>query len=165
MFQVGDYVVKVNNGVCCVQDIVEMNGPGAKGKKYYLMVPREDKNAKLYVPVDGKNDNVRNVMSEEEAKAFLQRIQGIESASISSEKMREQRYKDAIRSGSPDQLISILKNIYSRNLMRSAQGKKNTIVDERYFRLAENILFSELSFALNQEKDAVEKLVESIYSE
>ncbi|MBR0149197.1 MAG: CarD family transcriptional regulator [Lachnospiraceae bacterium] len=153
MYQVGDYVVKVNHGVCRVEDIVELEGmTGDKGKRYYLMVPRDDKSSKLYVPVEGKNDNIREVMSADEAEAFIKRIPDIAIAVIESDKLREQEYKAAIRSGSPDKLVSIIKNICRRNIEREEQGKKNTTVDERYFKQAENILFSELAFALDIEK-------------
>ncbi len=160
MYKVGDFVVKVNNGVCRVVDIVELDGmSGISGKQYYLMVPRSDQKAKLYVPVEGKNDNIREVMSEQEARDFIKRIPDIASAGIESEKTREQEYKNAIRSGSPDQLISIIKNIHRRNIERSEQGKKNTTVDERYYKLAEDILFSELTFALGMEKSDVSDLI------
>ncbi len=160
MYQVGDFVVKVNNGVCRVEDIVELDGmSGVKGKKYYLMVPRDDQNAKLYVPVEGKNDNIREVMTADEAMSFIKRIPEIAVAWIESDKMREQEYKNAIRSGSPDQLVSIIKNIYRRNIERSEQGKKNTTIDERYFKQAENILYAELAFALGRERQEIIGLV------
>ena len=38
-------------------------------------------------------------------------------------------------------------------------GKKSTVSDERYFRLAENYLYSELGFALNKDKDEVCRLI------
>lgn len=160
MYQIGDYVVKVNNGVCKVADIVTMDQPVAmRGKRYYLMVPYEDASAKVYVPVEGKNDNVRIVMSGDEARAFIGRIPDIQDAEILSEKVREQEYKNAIRSGSPDRLMGIIKNIYKRCQNRMAQGKKSTTIDERYYKQAENILYSELAFALGCEKSEVTRMI------
>lgn len=158
MYQIGEYVMKVNNGVCQVVDIVEMDG-SSSGKKYYLMVPRDDKNAKLYVPIEGKNDNVRNVMNAQEASEFISHIVDMDEAWIESDKLREQEYKNAIKSGSPERLVGIIKNIYRRNMLRSSQGKKNTTVDERYFKIAENILYSELAFALGKEKEEVLEMI------
>jgi len=163
MYQIGDYVVKVNSGVCQVKDIVEMEQMAGSKSRYYLMVPRDDANAKLYVPVEGKNANVRNVMSEEEAQAFIKRIPEMAVAWIESDKLREQEYKAAIRSGSPEQLVSIIKNIYIRNKQRLEQGKKHTTVDERYFKQAENILYSELAFALDKEKSEIGQLVSKVF--
>ena len=158
MYQIGEYVMKVNDGVCQVVDIVDMDG-ALSGKKHYVMVPRDDKNAKVFVPVDGKNGNVRNVMNENEAQSFIKSIPDIEEAWIENDKVREQEYKNAIKSGSPQRLVGIIKNIYNRNLLRNSQGKKNTTVDERYFKIAENILYSELAFALGKEKSDILELI------
>ena len=80
--------------------------------------------------------------------------------------MREQRYKEAVRSGDPESLISIIKMIYLRKQKRMAQGKKTMMVDERYFQKAEQSLYSELGFALGKNKDeAQEKSIEQIESE
>lgn len=162
MYKVGEYVVKVNNGVCRVEDIVDMALSGAGIKKYYLMVPKDDRNSKLYVPVDGENGNVRNVMNHDEAIDFIKRIPDMAQATIESDKLREQEYKAAIRSGSPEKLVGIIKNIHHRNMARSRVGKKNTTVDERYFKMAENILYSELAFALNREKEEMLQLINDV---
>ena len=39
-------------------------------------------------------------------------------------------------------------------------GKKITIVDERYFKLAENQLYSELAFALGVQKSDINQIIE-----
>lgn len=39
-------------------------------------------------------------------------------------------------------------------------GKKNTATDERYFKLAEEYLYSELAFALDKNKNEMCKFIE-----
>ena len=39
-------------------------------------------------------------------------------------------------------------------------GKKTTIVDERYFKLAEKQLYSELAFALGVQKSGINQMIE-----
>lgn len=160
MYQCGDYVVKTNNGVCKVEDIVHLDIPGVdKKKQYYLLIPLEDKGAKVYVPVDNTNSDLREVMSEKDAWAFIEKIPEIESTWIPNDKQREQDYKTAMKSGKPEDLVGIIKNMYFRKKVRIEQGKKNTAVDERYFRLAENALYSELAFAIGREKTEMEQLI------
>ena len=68
MYENGDYVNKANNGVCKVEDILHLDMPGTdKNKLYYLLIPRECQSAKVYVPVDSRNTNIRKVLSEDEA--------------------------------------------------------------------------------------------------
>ena len=46
-----------------------------------------------------------------------------------------------------------------RRSKRLEQGKKNTAVDDRYFKLAQNNLYSELGFALHRDTDEVDELI------
>ena len=39
------------------------------------------------------------------------------------------------------------------------QGKKSTIADDRFFRIAENHLYSELAFALQKDKNEICQLI------
>lgn len=162
MYSVGDYVVKANSGVCRIEDILHLDISSAdKNRLYYLLVPQEDREAKLYVPVDGKP--LRSVLSEEEAWKIIERIPDIDAAWIVNDKQREQEYKEALKSCDPELLVSIIKNIYIRKKNRHEQGKKSTSVDERYFRLAEQALYSELAFALGRgQKEIYQIIVEMI---
>ncbi len=163
MYQIGEYVVKANNGVCSVDDIVHLNMSGVdKKKEYYLLVPIEDKGAKIYVPVDKAQENLREVLSSEAAWDLIRGIPQIESIWITNDKLREQEYKAAIKSGRPEALVGIIKNLYDRREARMAEGKKSTAVDERYFRLAENMLYSELAFAIGKEKEDMGDIIKEV---
>ena len=53
MYEIGSYVVKANNGVCRIADVLHLDLPGTdKNRLYYLLIPLENKNSKLYVPTD-----------------------------------------------------------------------------------------------------------------
>jgi CarD family transcriptional regulator len=160
MYGIGDYIVKPTDGICRVDSIVEMDMPGGDvGKLYYLLIPVEEKKQKIYVPVENTQNNVRRAMTEDEAWDFIKRIPEMEAIWVDSEKLREQRYKQAIRSGRPEELIGIIKLTYLRNQKRQSQGKKNTIVDERYFHMAESHLYAELGVALNKNKKEVCQII------
>lgn len=161
MYKKGEYVVKVNDGICRIEDIVKMGAKTLKtGRLYYLMIPEHEKKARFYVPVENENGNFRKIMTEKEAWAFIDHIPCIDAALISDEKTREKRYKEALQSGSPVQLISIIKNIYIRKEERISQGKKNTAVDERYFKMAEETLYAELAFAIGGKKEEMAQVIE-----
>ena len=160
MYEIGDYVIKANNGVCKVEDILHLDMPGTdKNKLYYLLIPRECQSAKVYVPVDSKNTNIRKVLSEDEAWEVIRRIPETEREWSSNDKLREQEYKEAIQSCNPAELIGIIKNLYLRRKERNEQGKKSTVIDERYFKLAEDNLYSELAFAIGREKSEMKKII------
>lgn len=55
--------------------------------------------------------------------------------------------------------VRLIKCIYKRKLKRTESGKKVTAADEKYMRLAEEALYSELAIALGVEKDKVLEII------
>ena len=160
MFEIGDYVVKANNGICKVEDIGHLDISSAnKDRMYFFLNPIGEANSRLYVPVDKADAGLRKLVTEEEAWKIIEQIPEVEEAWISDDKQREQKYKEAIQSCDPQKLISIIKNMYHRKERRTAQGKKNTSVDDYFFKLAENNLYTELAFAIGREKDEMREII------
>ncbi len=158
MFKKGNFVVNANNGICEIQDIVTMNMSGID-KEYYLIVPIDEKTAKIYIPVDMASQRIRLAMTKDEALRFIKDIKDIDEAYIENEKEREKTYKEALASRDSKRLVGIIKTLYLRKQERTEAGKKNTAIDERYFKLAENHLHSELAFALGIDRNSVTELI------
>ena len=98
-------------------------------------------------------------MSKKDALELIESIKDIDEAYIENEKEREKTYKEALNSRDPKRLVGIIKTLYLRKQERVVAGKKNTAVDERYFKLAENHLHSELAFALQVDKEKVQEMI------
>jgi CarD family transcriptional regulator len=122
-------------------------------------VPVVDKNRKVYVPVDTTDTTIRRAMTEEEALHLIDEIPQIEENWSDNEKEREHQYKQAAKSCNPKALIAIIKTTYLRNMKRVQQGKKKTLVDERYFKMAQDNLYLELGFALKREKNTIDQFI------
>jgi len=159
MFIKGDYVVKKNDGICKITDIIRID-MGTGEKDYYILVPIDESEAKIYVPVDIAEKRVRYAINKDEAWRIIRGISSVDEAIIENEKEREKLYKEAINSCDPEQLISIIKTLYLRMQKRLEKNKKNTAVDERYFKLAENQLYGELEFALGVPKSELIRIIE-----
>ena len=91
----------------------------------------------------------------------MDEIPDIEELWEKDDKVREMRYKEAIRSCNPREWIQIIKTSYLRQQQRKAIGKKATTVDERYFKAAEEHLYAELSIALGVPKDEVKDYIQT----
>ena len=65
----------------------------------------------------------------------------------------------------PEKLVGIIKVIYLRRQKRLEQGRKSTATDERYFKMAEDFLYSEIGFALGKSKDEVCRLIQKTIQE
>ena len=120
---------------------------------------------KLYVSLEHASDSTREVMSPEEAYALIRRIDQIEELWIDNEKRRELLYKEAVKSNDPEKLVGIIKVIYLRRQKRMEQGRKSTATDERYFKMAEDYLYSEIGFALGKSKAEVQQLIKNTIQE
>ena len=160
MFENGNFVVNANNGICEISDIVTMNMSGVE-KEYYVLVPIEEKTAKIFLPVDTAEKRIRPAMKKEDAWKLIKEIKAVDGVLVENEKEREKIYKEAINSRDPKRLISIMKTLYIRRKKRLEEGKKYTAVDDRYFKLAENHLHSELAFALGVQKTEVGQIIEA----
>ena len=155
-YEVGDFVSKPVTGICEIEDILYPSPQDEKNDKlYYLMKPIEDEKEKIYVPVSSQVSRLRLCLTKEEAWDLIERIPEIPTAWIDNEKMREQKYKEAVKANDPEALVAIIKMIYQRKQKRLSQGKKCTTTDARYFQTAENLLYMELGTALGKPKQEV----------
>lgn len=161
MYQIGDYVVKSANGVCKINDINQQNFLGKEKKLCYQLMPLTDEKATIYVSVEKADRSIRAVLTKEEAQNLIQKIPEIKEPWIYNEKERERNYKEAIQSNNPERLIGIVKLIYQRKQGRQKQGKKVPTVDERYFDIAENRLYSELELVLGKNRNEIYELIKS----
>ena len=132
MFEIGNYVVHVGEGICEISDITMMNVSGAD-RKYYVLIPIDEKSAKVYIPVDNAEKRVRPVMEKEDARKLIKEIKAVDETLVENEREREKIYKEAISSCDPRCLIGIMKTMYLRRQKRLESGKKSTAMDDRYF--------------------------------
>lgn len=160
MFEIGDFIVYGNNGICEVKDITTISMKDApKDRLYYLLSPLHRKESKIFTPVDNGKTVMRAVLTKEEADALIDDIPDIEELWVSNDKLREEKYKETMRSCECRNWIKIIKTLYLRKQERIAQGKKTTAMDDRYLRMAEDNLYSELAFALGIPRDEMNQYI------
>lgn len=156
MFEKGSYVVYGNSGICRIDDIAYLNMPGCDcSKQYYVLSSVSPKGTKSFLPVDNTKVVLRELITESEALSLLDEIPHIEELGINNDKVREEKYKQLLKSCDCRDLVCILKTVQLRKRARVAIGKKITVTDDRYYRLAEDYLYSELGMVLGKEKREV----------
>ena len=112
--------------------------------------------------MDTASNVLRYVIDEASAWEIIHSIPDITEPTFENEKVRELKYKEAIKSCDPRTLVGIIKSMYTRKKQRIEQGKKSFAIDDHFFKLAENSLYSELAFATGKEKQDIEKLITDI---
>ena len=160
MICIGDYVVKMNEGVCRVDSELLLDSFQEKRQvPYFLLLPVANDRMRVYVPKAEEYSDLRLVMGKDEARKLIREVRGIKAAEVENDRLREQIYKDALKSLDPKQLVAILKCMRERSEERLRQGKKKTAVDDRYQKLAETALFQELGFVLEKKPDEIHEMI------
>lgn len=154
MFEKGQYIIYGIRGVCEVMDITTIDRPGGpQGKLYYVLRPYYHQDSKIVTPVDSDKTVIRPLLTREEALELIDRIQDVQEMEVTEDKHREERYKEALKTCDCRVWVSMIKALYLRRKDRIEQGKKMTDLDERYFKTAEENLYSELALSLGMSRD------------
>lgn len=160
MFERGEYIIYGTSGVCRVEDVTTMNMKDVpRDRLFYVLVPSGQKGGRIFTPVDNQKTYMRRILNREEASDLIDQIPGIEELWITNEKQREENYKECMKSCDCRQWIRVIKTLYLRKLERGAQGKRITATDEKYLKMAEDYLYSELEIPLGIPKNQMEQYI------
>ena len=97
MFKIGDYVAHYKEGVCQVVDIGKISlSCSDNEKEYYTLKPIYDKDGTVYTPVENKKNQIRKVITKQEAETLIAQMGDIEQLTVTDEKKREGLYKEAM---------------------------------------------------------------------
>lgn len=160
MFLKGEYVVSGNKGVCMVDDVTTLDISGVdKKREYYILKPVYMPGSTVYVPVDTAEESMRKILSCDEARMLIQGMPGILPITVTNDKLLEQEYRRCIKSNCCEEWIRIIKTVYLRKQKRLEAGRKVTAVDAKYFRLAEDNLYGELTISMEMSREDVEAYI------
>lgn len=157
MFKVEDKVVYKRN-VCVIKD-TKLNK--FTNKECYILIPIDDDSLKITVPVELGDCKIRNIISKEEVESIICNIPNIDTLEVINEKNIENEYKKCLDEFSHKNLIKIIKTTYLRNKSRIDSKKKISDKDDMYFKMAEKLLYTEFSLALNMSYDDTKEYVVS----
>lgn len=164
MYSIGDYVVKVNDGVCHVEEITHLQMSGvANDRLYYLLVPIYNKGSKIFVPVEGKAEELRYVITPETVNQIMEKIPVMDTEWIANNKFRELKYKEVLQAGDLETMVGYIKVMYQKRREREEAGKRNTAVDERYLRMMEDSVYTEFAFSLGCERAEVKEKIKGLF--
>lgn len=161
MFEIGDYIVCGNNGICTVENISTIDVPDVDPNRlYYILQPVYAKTSVVYIPVDNEKIIMRKVLTKEQVNELIDHIPEIETIREMNDKLREERFKECMKHYDCADWIKVIKTLYLRKQERVQKGQKVTATDARYLKTAEDNLYCEFAMALGIEKNEVEAFIE-----
>ena len=156
MYQVGELVVYGTTGVCRVEGFGTPDPMDRSGRQYYQLKPLYQDGV-IYTPVEGGKVPMRPVMSAEAARALAEEVPQIqpEEHQARTIQLLTQHYPRRLPSGSSRDLLALAMSIQAKRRQAEKHNRRLGMVDERYGRQAERLLFGELAAALDLPYDQV----------
>ena len=145
MYKIGDIFLYGSNGVCKITDI-KSEKFARETKTYYILSPFFDSKETIFVPVDNETliSKMKSLLSKSEIMELIKSIP--EQKTIWNENTNTRR--------------DLFKKII--NKAQEAIGKSLSVVDEKYYRRAQNIIHGEIALVLDMQPTEVEPFIESV---
>ena len=145
MYAVGEYVVHPGQGVCRVEDIVDV--PTAA---YKLMPVGQRRPMLISYPLEGE-DRLRPILTREQAQELIDSYADIEADDYTdrSAALEEEHFKAQIKRGTCRDSVRVAKTFRRRIAEVRALNKKPPVVYERILKEAQTRSLSELAVALD----------------
>ena len=157
MFTIGSLILYGSTGVCSVDSIGEtpFRSPKEEKRLYYTLTPLRSSGT-IYVPVDSKV-YMRPILTREAAQALIDRIPEIQQAQCDTGdyRMVAQQYRAFLDTHCCEDLIQLIKAVYSKSQALTKAGRKPGKVDQDFQKRAEQLLHDEFSAALGIPFDEV----------
>ena len=149
MFQVNDVIIYGAQGVCRITGTEEKTVGGTK-KTYYVLKPVSDQSSTIFAPTDNAYvlNKMRRLLTKDEIHPLIDCMRSEDAVWIANENERKGLYKSILAKGDHLELIQMIKAIYVHKKEREAEGKRLHMSDERFFKDAEQILYSEFQYVL-----------------
>lgn len=162
MYQKGDLVVYGATGVCKVEGFGNPDPRDRSGRQFYLLKPLYQDGI-IYTPMEGGKVSMRPVMSPEEAQRLISLIPDLHPEVFRERTLQllAQRYQSLLQSGDCRVLLELTMSVYQKRRQAEQQNRRLGMVDERYGRQAERLLFGELAVALDIPIDNVPNYISS----
>lgn len=161
MFKVNDVIIYGTQGVCRIVDLEKKTVSGVE-KTYFVIKPIHDNTSTIFAPTDNEHvlKKMRRLLSREEINKLIDTMVDEKIVWIKNDNVRKEYYRETLAGGDHMELIKMIKGIYSHKKEREAEGKRLHMVDEHFFKDAEQILYNEFQYVLNlNNKDELMKYI------
>lgn len=157
MFLKGDKVIYGQTGVCIVEDIVEKAIIKNNKQLYYVLKPVFQTNNTIFAPVSNLKVAIRPILTKEEANTLIDKIP---EYAQKGKVITDEALKNICLSNCED-LVLATSVMFEKKKTALSNKKKLGFQDEKLMQVAENLLFGELSVALNISPSEVKAYIDN----
>lgn len=156
----GQHVIYSGVEICTIGDTVKKNFDGEGDKDYIVLSPLE-LNTTFYVPAEKADELIRPLLSKEKLMELIEKMSALGGISRSSSERRNINFRDALRDGDYEAIISIMNEIYNEKLNREKSGKQLYRTDRRNFDVAKKLIDNEIAIAFGINLNEVEDFIKN----
>ncbi len=156
MFAVGEKVLYSVNGVCEITEITQKVF-GKTKIDYYVLKPIFNEASTVFVPIQNEAlvNKMKKLMSSQQLDEVLDSVSVAQVEWNNDEMTRRQNFKDVISSGVVEDILVVLKTLWSHRTAQNGKGRKLHISDEIFLKEAEKMIKEEIAFVIGIEQDDV----------
>lgn len=163
MFNIGDQIVYGSTGICTVMEIGPSRLHGSDPNRLFYALKPMYQDGLIYTPVDGKVF-MRPVISRPEAVKLIKSIPSIHAEAYHERSltMLTTHYESILKKHDCRELLELTMSLYVKRKAVLSQNRKFGLIDERFMKRAEDLLFGELAVALEIEREAVPEYIRTM---
>ena len=164
MFQIGEYVVYENTGVCRVDKVGPPCGiPAADQERLYYQLSPVRGTGTIFIPVDA-GAFMRPIMDRAAGEALLAKLPALRAEPSAERDQRSlaEHYHTFFESHDCEELARLIYSIRAKIDEGTAQGKKPGKVDLQYQKRAEELVCEELAVCLGLTFEQVEEIIRTV---
>ncbi|MDR0859309.1 MAG: hypothetical protein LBN97_09800 [Oscillospiraceae bacterium] len=157
MYSVGEMVFYENTGICQISDITDKKTEETGENQLYYVLKPLYVDYTISVPVGSGNVFMRPIISKNEAERLIDSIPAIKVKPKKYTAVGEldKYYKSYFTSHKCEDLLELTVSINAKKVQSEKKKRWLGVIDEKYKRKAEDMLFGELAAALEIERSEV----------
>lgn len=161
MYEVGEFVVYGNDGVCEIEEISKMQIPGTTNSKNYYTLKPINNNTKVFTPVDTKIF-MRPVVTSKEIQNIVEQIPSVSKSKYDNKNIRllQEYYKKLLNTHECIDLLTIIASVNNKRNELANTQKKLGQIEEKYFKIAKDLIEDEFSVVLGISKEDAQIYIE-----
>lgn len=160
MYSVGERIIYGQTGVCEITDICEKVFIKNQKKLYYVLKPANSENNLIYAPVENNKVFMRRLITSQQAEKLISDIPQIVDKICDTAELTKEDYTEKINNHTLEQLVELTAIIYAKKLNVEKMKKRLNIIDEKYMKIGENLLFGEIAAVLDIPLSEVQSYIE-----
>lgn len=155
MYKLNDCVVYGSTGVCRITEITRDKDIDGNEVDFYVLHPVFRDNMTIKAPVEKSATLMRSLIPREEVLALIDSMPEKEPLLFGDKRQRGLAFKFALKTGTHEEWIQIIKTLYQEKQRSNSVEKKLTKSDEDIMSTAERQLYEEFAIVLDISPDEV----------